>query len=73
MTVCILQSLQQRRTAHRDGHHANQHLRVVRSLLVGLAVLLALLPLIFTLTSQGILIVQLAFPDVHSMFADRLT
>ena len=72
MAVGILEALQQRRATHGDGHHANQHLRVVGSLLVGLAVLLALLPLLLAAAGNGILLVQLPFPHVHRQLAHAL-
>ena len=72
MPLCILESLQQRGTADRYRHNANQHMRVFGSLLVGFTAFLALLPFLFALTCKGILFIELALPDVNGVLTDAL-
>ena len=72
MPLRILESLQQRGTTDSYRYHANQHMRVFGSLLVGFAAFLALLPFLFALASQGIFLVELAFPDVNGILTNAL-
>ena len=47
-------------------------MRVFRSLFVGFATFLALLPFLFALTGQGILFIQLTLPQVNGILTDTL-
>ena len=73
MPAGVLEPLQERRTRHRHGHHPDQHLRVVGSLLVCLAALLALLPFLLTLACQGILFIELTLPHIDRILTHTLT
>ena len=71
MPLGILETLQQSRTRDRHRHHPYQNVRVFGSLFVGLTAFLALLPFLFTFACQGILFIELTFPDINGIFHYR--
>ena len=58
--------------ADRHRHHPDEHVRVVGSLLVGLAALLALLPFLLALACLCILFFELALPHVNAILHHAL-
>ena len=72
MSLCILESLQQRRTADGYRHDADENMWVFGSLLIGLAAFLALLPFLLTLAGKSVLFVQLTLPEVNSILTNAL-